>query len=186
MFAEKLRKYKAAVMSRKDDPKSLTVFFGSIKAEIIKLLKKKRRSNSQKGVASTSSKPLQKRDRPDPKPLRKKLSGESTKASSIVDPTAPPPPPVNPLTKLNTQTNDLQNNFSTPVKKADFRGSGDFAAAGYKNYSGFCQFNFNEGPHQMLGKRRFKHDFERELELFIPSRFFVLTNNFFKLKRVKQ
>lgn len=38
----------------------------------------------------------------------------------------------------------------------------------------------NSDNAQLLGKRPFRCEFERELELFMPSRFFVVTNNFYK------
>lgn len=38
----------------------------------------------------------------------------------------------------------------------------------------------NSNDAQLLGKRPFRCEFERELELFMPSKFFVVTNNFYK------
>ena len=35
---------------------------------------------------------------------------------------------------------------------------------------------------QLLGKRTFRCELERELELFMPSKFFVVTNDFYKRK----
>ena len=42
-----------------------------------------------------------------------------------------------------------------------------------------------ENRQKYLGKRTLRFEIERELELYIPSKFFLVTNNFFKVKQVR-
>jgi len=69
---------------------------------------------------------------------------------------------------FHTGCNCNNSNFQTPEK---FVGENE---------------NFQKSTEEsVLKKRHFKQDYERELELFLPSKFFVLTNVFFKSKHLK-
>lgn len=72
--------------------------------------------------------------------------------------------------KLGLEFNSLnqqKNFFLTPPKE---------------NQTGGKSLELKMESEQMLGKRVFRCDLERELELFMPSKFFVVTNDFYKRK----
>lgn len=50
---------------------------------------------------------------------------------------------------------------------------------------GYENEQVSENRQRYLGKRTLKFEIEKELELYIPSKFFLVTNNFYKVKGVR-
>lgn len=146
----------------KDNIPKLKETFINMRAEIVKLLKKKRRTFSQLSTERSSTSQQQeeedhqyqqhqqKADLNEPLKLRKTQSTRS----ELVTKTA------------RMAVNGGSSDFQTPEK-------------------GQSDSENDQTNQSVLSKRHFKQDYERELELFLPSKFFVVTNVFFKSKHLK-